>query len=92
MRDVPDYFWEWTELDFEYNTGMRLLKPDTPPDILKQIAEDERQHFNATARRCVINLNLETGELIPVDEAVERYRQFEAEKTARLKSEYTETA
>ncbi len=77
MRDIPDYFWEWTEIDFEHNTGERLVKPDVPPDILKKLIEDEKSEYELTARRTIINIDLATGQIIPIDEAVKRY--FETE-------------
>lgn len=35
MREIPDYFYEWTEID--WNTGGRLMKPDTPEDIRQKL-------------------------------------------------------
>ena len=58
MRDVPDYFWEWTELDLP-GTGKRLMKPDTPEDIRQKLIEDEKMEFELTARRCIINIDIE---------------------------------
>lgn len=57
MREVPDYFWEWTEIDFK--TGKRLVKPNVPPDILQKLIEDEREEFKLTARRCIVNINID---------------------------------
>ena len=56
MREVPDYFWQWTEMD--WNTGKRIVKPDTPPDILKKLIDDERSEFEITGRRCITNINI----------------------------------
>ncbi len=80
MRDIPDYFWEWTELDFDHHTGKRLVKANVPPEILKKLIKDESDEFNLTWRRCIINVDLETGKIIPVEEAVKRYNEFEKEK------------
>ena len=57
MQEVPDYFWEWTEMD--WNTGKRLMKPDTPEDIRQKLIEDEKMEFELTARRCIINIDIE---------------------------------
>lgn len=78
MREIPDYFWLWTEIEWE--TGARVLKPGVPDDVLQKLLEDERQQFELTARRCIINLDLDTGEIISTDEAVTRYKQFESSK------------
>lgn len=61
MRDIPDYFWEWTELDLK--TGGRLMKPDTPEDIRQKLIEEEKRFFKSTARRCIDNIDIdETAE------------------------------
>lgn len=83
MRDIPDYFWEWTELD--YNTGKRLVKPDAPPDILKKLVDDERDEFSNTWRRCIINVDLETGRILPTEDAVRLYKEFESQKRKQAK-------
>ena len=57
MREIPDYYWEWTEID--WNTGKRLMKPDTPKDIRQKLIEDEKMEFELTARRCIINIDIE---------------------------------
>ncbi|MBR1592962.1 MAG: hypothetical protein IJ666_08120 [Ruminococcus sp.] len=61
MREIPDYFWEWTEIDFK--TGKRLVKSNVPHDVLQKLIEDEKKEFELTARRCIINVNInETAE------------------------------
>ena len=77
MRDIPDYFWKWTEIDFEHNTGERLVKSDVPPDILNKLIDDEISEYELTARRTIINIDLNKRQIIPVAEAVKRY--FESE-------------
>lgn len=57
MQEVPDYFWEWTEMD--WNTGKRLMKSDTPEDIRQKLIEEEKRFFKSTARRCIINIDIE---------------------------------
>ncbi|MCM1314987.1 MAG: hypothetical protein NC040_09545 [Muribaculaceae bacterium] len=57
MREIPDYLWEWTEIDF--NTGNRLMKNDTPEDIRRKIIEDEKDFFRKTGRRCIDNIDIE---------------------------------
>lgn len=56
MRNIPDYFWKWTEID--WNTGKRLVKSDTPPEILKKLIDDERSEYKLTGRRCIINVDI----------------------------------
>ncbi len=84
MRDTPVYFTEWTE--DEYETGMRVVKPDVPADILKKLIEDERYLFEITGRIGLINVDLETGKLIPVEEGVKHYYEYEKAKIERLRA------
>ena len=84
MREIPDYFWEWTEIEWE--TGARVLKPGAPEDVHAKLLEYERQGFSLTYRRCIINFDLESGQIIPTDEAIIRYRQFENEKKNSTKT------
>ena len=58
MQDIPDYFYEWTKLDLP-GTGKRLMKPDTPEDIRQKLIEYEKREFKSTARRCIINIDIE---------------------------------
>ena len=46
MREIPNYFWEWAELDFEYHTAMRLVKPNVPSKILKNLLQMKDMNFN----------------------------------------------
>lgn len=89
MRDIPDYFWEWTELDFKYKTGMRLVKSNVPYDILKKLVDEEKRNFDNTGRKTIINVDLETEEIIPTEEAVEKYHKFEKEKSIRLRKNFS---
>ncbi|MCM1315667.1 MAG: hypothetical protein NC205_01490 [Prevotella sp.] len=57
MIERPDYFYEWTEVD--WNIGKRLMKPDTPEDIRQKLIEDEKMEFELTARRGIINIDIE---------------------------------
>lgn len=62
MIERPDYFYEWTVLDLP-GTGKRLIKPDTPKDIRKKLIAEEKREFESTARRCIINIDIdETAE------------------------------
>lgn len=62
MTERPDYFYEWTELDLP-GTGKRLMKPDTPEEIKQKLIEEEKRFFKSTARRCIINIDIdETAE------------------------------
>ncbi len=83
MRDIPDYYWEWTEYDD--NTGMRLVKSNVPINILKKLVADERYEFEMTWRRNLINIDLDTGEIISTEEAVRLYNEFEKQKIEILR-------
>ena len=56
MREVPDYFWEWTEIDAK--TGKRLVKSNTPKEILEHLAKDEKDEYEKTGRRVIINIDI----------------------------------
>jgi len=56
MRDVPDYFWKWTDIDWE--TGNRIVKSDAPADIVAKLTEYERSEYELTGRRCITNLEI----------------------------------
>ena len=57
MREIPDYFWKWTVIDTK--TGNRLVKPDTPKDILDRLIQDERDEYKKTGRRVIINIDID---------------------------------
>lgn len=61
MREIPDYFYEWIELDLP-GTGKRLMKPDTPEDIRQRLIAEEKRFFKSTARRCIINIDIEEND------------------------------
>ena len=84
MRDIPDYYWKWTE--DEYETGMRVVKPDVPHNILTKLIDDERYLFEITGRIGLINVDLETGQLIPVEEGAKHYYEYEKAKIERLRA------
>lgn len=57
MREVPDYFWKWTEIAVK--TGKRLVKPNTPKDILERLTKDEKDEYEKTGRRVIINIDVD---------------------------------
>lgn len=57
MRDVPDYFWEWTKIDEK--TGNRVVKSNTPIEILEKLKKDEYEEYKRTGRRCIVNINID---------------------------------
>ena len=57
MREVPEYFWKWTEID--PSTGYRLVKKNVPEDVLIQLIKDEKDEYNKTGRRCITNISIE---------------------------------
>ena len=76
MREIPDYYWEWTDYDNTYRTYIRYIKPDVPADILQKLIDDEIKNFNATARIEIINIDRETRQLIPIEEGVKRFKEY----------------
>ena len=73
MKDVNDYFFEWTVVDFNHHTGGRFVKSNVPLNILKKLADDEKNEFELTSRRTIINIDINTGKIIPVEEAVKEF-------------------
>ncbi len=80
MGDIQEYYWEWTECDEVYHTGLRIVKSNVPPEILKELIKIEIKYFEHTWRRELLNIDLEKGELISIEEGVKRYRAFLEEK------------
>ncbi|WP_294412578.1 hypothetical protein [uncultured Ruminococcus sp.] len=87
MRKIPDYFWEWTEYVPKYKIDGRFVKENIPPEILAKKIADEKLEFESTDRRTVINVDLTTGAIIPIEKAIKLYKQFEAEKIKRIREE-----
>ena len=57
MREIPDYFYEWTELDLP-GTGKRLMKPDTLEDIRQKLIAEEKRFFKSTHGVVLLTLTL----------------------------------
>ena len=75
MREIPDYYWEWTDYDNTYRTYIRYIKPDVPADILQKLIDDEIKEFNITSRMSLVNIDHETGQLIPIEEGVKLFKE-----------------
>lgn len=56
MMKTPDEILRWTELDFA--TGKRILKDNVPLDVKKKAIEFERNFYHMTARRRIINIDI----------------------------------
>lgn len=80
MGDTQEYYWEWTECDEVFHTGLRIVKHNVPSEILKELIKIEKTYFEHTWRRELLNIDLEKGELISIEEGVKRYRAFLDEK------------
>ncbi|MCM1507082.1 MAG: hypothetical protein NC177_08115 [Ruminococcus flavefaciens] len=55
MRELSDDFWEWTDI----KNGKRIIKDDAPEDVRRKLTEEEKEFFRKTARRCIINVDIE---------------------------------
>lgn len=60
MQETPRDVLQWTVI--ERPTGKRLLREDAPEDIRRKAVEFEREFFQKTARRRIVNINIEPAQ------------------------------
>lgn len=58
MQEMPIKIAKWTELRFP--EGKRFLKDDAPKEIQQEAAEWEKDFYQKTARRRIVNIDIET--------------------------------
>ena len=59
MQEMPDRIAEWTELKFP--EGKRYLKKDAPKAVRQEAVEWEKEFYNKTGRRRIVNIDIETA-------------------------------
>lgn len=57
MQETPDEIFEWTELIFP--EGKRILKENAPEEIRKKAVKFEKNFYEKTARRRIINIDID---------------------------------
>ena len=50
---------------------------------LQKLIDDEIKNFNATARIEIINIDRETRQLIPIEEGVKRFKEYNEQQIRR---------
>lgn len=60
MQETPKDILQWTVT--ERPTGKRLLRDDAPEEIRQKAVEFEREFFKKTARRRIVNVNIEPAQ------------------------------
>lgn len=56
MQEIPSEIMEWTY--FDVKTGHRKLKDNTPESIKERATEHERDFYQKTSRRRIINIEI----------------------------------
>ncbi|MBQ6251197.1 hypothetical protein, partial [Ruminococcus sp.] len=59
MQEMPDRNAEWTELKFP--EGKSYLKKDAPKAVRQEAVEWEKEFYNKTGRRRIVNIDIETA-------------------------------